>query len=141
MAFSISEIEWFTTSAPTSSFKHMIHVIDVQFVAMSLRLNEAFQVISSSTHVNADTGRHINIFNSHTNSFNRRISHSGAALLILFLCTSSCIVPMLVINQASHYHFLSFSMLEFTNLLFFVHLCRKMNSEHWKKLLNHALHI
>ena len=116
MAFSISEIEWFTTSAPTSSFKHMIHVIDVQFVAMSLRLNEAFQVISSSTHVNADTGRHINIFNSHTNSFNRRISHGSAAFCILCLCTSGCIAPKLVINQTCHYQIFLFSMMFFNTI-------------------------
>lgn len=113
MEFPISEMKCFITSAPICFFKHIIHAIDVQFVAMSLGLNEAFQVISSSTHVNSDAGRHINISNYHTEMFNTIISHSGAALWILCLCTSGCIAPRLVINQACHYHLLLFSMMFF----------------------------
>ena len=113
MAFPISEMIPFITSAPTCFFKHMIHAIDVQFVTMSLGVNEAFQATSSSMHVNSGARRHINIFNSHTNSFNRRISHSGAAFWILCLCTSGCIAPKLVMNQACHYHLLLFSLMFF----------------------------
>ena len=87
--------------------------MDAHFVTMSLGLNEAFQVISSSTHVNSDDGQHIIIFNWHTDLFNRSSSHTAAALWIFCLCTSGCIAPKLVMNQACHYHLLLFSLMFF----------------------------